>query len=406
MRCDYDLAVFGAGAAGLAAALAAAKAGARVVLIDRADVAGRKVRLAGGGKGNVTNRRMGPEWFVGKDADFCAPILDQWDTQTALAFLADLRVPLEEREDGQLFSLQAAGDLVEAMLARCRAAGVTVLLGHAIERVTDDGPGFALALRACATDRPVGVRVRRLLIALGSPAWPQVGASDDGARLAGQWGHATEPFRPVLVPFVMPESWPLHGLAGVSLPVTIRLAGRAVNQAALFTHKGLSGPAVLTASCFWQAGVPLVIDFLPHTPLRERMHAPENGKQLVSGLLARHLPARLAQRLVATLPEPLARRKVAEVGRKDRERVCAAVHAHEVTPTRTEGMARAEAAAGGVRTEHANPYTLESRLRPGLYFAGEVLDVTGLLGGYNLHWAWASGSTAGQAAALAVRSEA
>ena len=233
-----------------------------------------------------------------------------------------------------------------------------------------------------------------MLIALGSPAWPQIGASDFGLQLARRWGHRTVPVRPVLTPLLMSEDWPLHGLSGISLPVRVSVASRSFEQDMLFTHKGLSGPAILQASCFWRKDMPLAIDFMPHIEVKALMHAPEHGKMLVRGLLGRYLPDRLAERLI---PEALARRKVAETGKRDRDALSVAIHAHTVIPMRGEGLAKAEAAAGGVDTDGVNPDTLESRLRPGLFFAGEVLDVTGLLGGYNLHWAWACGLAAGLA---------
>ena len=212
-------------------------------------------------------------------------------------------------------------------------------------------------------------------------------------RLARQWGHKVVPVRPVLAPLLLPESWPLHGLAGVSLPAAVSVGGRAFRYPLLFTHKGLSGPATLQASCFWRQGEALHIDFLPGHPALELMHHPGHGKNMVWGLFKKVLPSRLAERLI---PESLASKKVAQLAKKDREHLASAIHDHTVTPSRSEGMGHAEAAAGGVDTGDVNPRTLESRRQPGLYFAGEVLDVTGLLGGYNLHWAWASGKAVGE----------
>lgn len=214
-----------------------------------------------------------------------------------------------------------------------------------------------------------------------------------GMRLARQWGHKVVPVRPVLAPLLLPESWPLHGLAGVSLPAAVSVGGRTFRYPLLFTHKGLSGPAILQASCFWRQGEALHIDFLPDHPSLELMHQPEHGKSTVLGLFKKVLPTRLAERLI---PGSLASRKIAQLAKKDREYLALAIHDHMVTPSRSEGMGHAEAAAGGVDTSDVNPRTLESRKQPGLYFAGEVLDVTGLLGGYNLHWAWASGKAVGE----------
>ena len=181
--------------------------------------------------------------------------------------------------------------------------------------------------------------------------------------------------------------------ASFCLPAAVSVGGRTFRYPLLFTHKGLSGPAILQASCFWRQGEALHIDFLPDHPALELMHQPEHGKSTVLGLFKKVLPTRLAERLI---PGSLASKKVAQLAKKDREYLALAIHDHMVTPSRSEGMGHAEAAAGGVDTSDVNPRTLESRKQPGLYFAGEVLDVTGLLGGYNLHWAWAAGKAVGE----------
>ena len=393
---QFDLAVLGAGASGLMAAWQAAQRGARVVLVDRARLPGCKVRIAGGGKGNVTNRIMGPEWYIGEQPGFCRQILDTYPVARILNMLADLRIPLEEREAGQLFCLTPAAHLVEALVAAGHCCGVSLRLNHSLRNVEATGSGtFIIQCEDSAGSDTSPIQAAKLLIALGSPAWPQIGASDLGLKLARQWGHRIVPVRPVLAPLILPEDWPLHGLSGISLPARLQVGDRTFEQSLLFTHKGISGPAVFQASCFWRREMPLSINFLPHQSVNELMHQPEHGKLLVHSLFSRYLPARLAERLI---PAALARRKVAETGKKERAALSAAVHAHNTVPLRSEGLHKAEAAAGGVATEHVDPCTLESRLQTGLFFAGEVLDVTGMLGGYNLHWAWVSGMAAGQGA--------
>ena len=387
--------ILGAGAAGLMAAWKAAEQGASVTLVEGASRAGNKIRVAGGGKGNVTNRSIAPDRYVGEDPDFCRPVLKSYGSRAALRMLESLHIALEEREDGQLFCQASAAHLVEVLLDRCRERHVRLLFEQRILALEHDGQEFVALLEDARGGR-AAVRAQRALIALGSPAWPQIGASDLGHRLARQFGHRIVPARPALSPFIMPETWPLHGLAGISLRARIAMEQRTFEQAVLFTHKGLSGPAALQASCFWRKGKPLIVDFLPSVRLKDALHAVEHGKLQVRTLLGRLLPDRLADALI---PADLASRKVAEVGKKDRERLALCVHNHQVVPLRLEGLTKAEAAAGGVDTRDVDPETLESRLRPGLYFAGEVLDVTGLLGGYNLHWAWASGCAAGSTAA-------
>ena len=382
-----DLVVMGAGPGGLFASSEAARRGLVVALVEAQDRAGRKLSMAGGGMGNITNRTLSPEHFVGSRPAFCKSVLHRFGTESALALLSELRIPWEEREYGQIFCLEPASLFARRLLDSALAEGVLFLSGS--------------PLRECAYEEGVfhvrcgerQLRASRLLIAGGSPACPQAGAGESAARLAARLGHTVIPFRPVLVPFVMPPEWPLHGLEGISLPAELRVCtehGSASDpcgaRSLLFTHRGLSGPAALVASCFWQEGNALVVDFLPGEDVIGIMHRPEHGRQLVRGLLARRLPARLAERLV---PQDLADRKVAELGKKDRERIRKSVHEHGVIPSGTEGLRKAEAAAGGVDVRELGS-GMESRIVPGLFFCGEVMDVTGLLGGYNIHWALAS----------------
>lgn len=382
-----DAVILGAGAAGLMCAMTAGRRGFSCAVIDHSPVAGRKVRLAGGGKGNVTNRHISSEWYVGEQKGFPDVLLKRCPTDFVLNMLTDFNIAWEERDYGQIFCTVQAARLVESMVAACRSAGAELLLNR-----TFGGIRYEDGLFIVETSGGI-LRAPRLVIATGSPAWPACGATDGGMRLARQWGHKVVPVRPVLAPLLLPESWPLHGLAGVSLPAAVSVGGRTFRYPLLFTHKGLSGPAALQASCFWRQGEALHIDFLPGHPALELMHHPGHGKNTVLGLFKKVLPTRLAERLI---PESLASKKVAQLAKKDREHLASAIHNHTVTPSRSEGMGHAEAAAGGVDTGDVNPRTLESRRQPGLYFAGEVLDVTGLLGGYNLHWAWASGKAVGE----------
>ncbi|WP_303238140.1 aminoacetone oxidase family FAD-binding enzyme [uncultured Bilophila sp.] len=382
-----DAVILGAGAAGLMCAMTAGRRGFSCAVIDHSPVAGRKVRLAGGGKGNVTNRFLSSDWYVCSQTGFPDALLRRCSTDFILDMLTGFGIGWEEREYGQIFCTEQAARLVEALTDACRETGNEILLRRTLGDIRYEDGLFTVETSDGS------VRAPRLVIATGSPAWPDCGATDAGMRLARLWGHKVIPVRPALVPLLFPESWPLHGLAGVSVPANVSAGGRSFRYPLLFTHKGMSGPGILQASCFWKSGEPLHIDFLPEQPALELMHAPENGKSTVLGLFKKHLPTRLAERLV---PETLATRKVAQLAKKDREALALALHDHVVVPTRSEGMGHAEAAAGGVDTRDVNPRTLESRKRPGLYFAGEVLDVTGLLGGYNLHWAWASGKAVGE----------
>ena len=382
----FDVLILGAGASGLMCALTAAGRGRRVALVDHAVSPGRKIVVSGGGKANFTNLHMDIDNFVGQAPEFCEPALAQFPPQRMLDFFASHDLAWEEREHGQLFGRAQAGVLVDALVRDCAKGKYRFFLEQRIIAVEKHGDGFCVRLEGRE------LHSASLVLALGSPAWPQVGATEAGSHWARQLGHSVSPFRPVLAPLRMPASWPLHGLAGISLSATLSTGGYVRTDDVLFTHDGLSGPAALHASCHWCAGQPLTVDFLPHTALSALLDAPECGKLLPRTLFSRHMPQRLAD---ALLPAELARRKIAELSRAARNALCAAVHAHTVIPEGTAGMRRAEAAAGGVRTDELDPWSMESLRSPGLYIIGELVDIAGHLGGYNLHWAWASGALAG-----------
>lgn len=409
-----DVLILGAGAAGLLCARTAARRGRRVVLLDHAATPGRKIAVSGGGKANFTNLHMDASHFIGshdQHAAFCEPSLDAFGPRDIMALLAEHGLAWEEREHGQLFGLEKATLLVDALVRDCQKTGCLFVLEHKIEAVERTAQGFvvkatketapdAKGASPHATESKGGARTitaTSLVLALGSSAWPQVGASDAGARWARHFGHDVFPFRPVLVPLHMPASWPLQGLSGISLKVRLGTRHGANDYTReddlLFTHSGISGPAVLQLSCRWQPGQEVTIDFLPRDRFDALLDAPENGKLLVRTLLSRHMPQRLAD---ALLPEELSRRKVAELSRAARTALRDAVHSHRVIPAGHDGLRRAEAAAGGVNTAQVNAWSMESLITPGLFVVGELLDITGHLGGYNLHWAWASGHMAGQ----------
>lgn len=405
---DTDVLILGAGASGLFCAMTAAARGRRVTLVDHARATGRKVRIAGGGKCNFTNLEMHARHYVGGNPHFPKSALARLTPWDMVSLVSENAIAWEEREHGQLFCLRSADDVADLLEQRCRAANCRFLLGQRVEAVEHDGDAFVVTIapaQAAGSDgdgstqgdtgTTTRLRAASLVVATGSAAWPQIGATDIGHRIARQFGHKVAPSRPVLVPLTMAPQWPLHGLAGIALPARVTTEGASFTLPLLFTHRGISGPAALQASCYWQPGQTVEIDFLPGESLDELLRAPEHGKLLVRTLLGRLFPDRLAERLV---PPDLAGRKIAELSRAARVALHEAVRAHTAVPTGTEGMRKAEAAAGGVRVDHISSRSMESALRPRLFFTGEVLDVTGQLGGYNLHWAWASGKAAGEVA--------
>ena len=402
----YDAAIIGAGPAGLLCARNAARRGLRVALIDSHENPGVKLAIAGGGKGNISNRILAENRYVGEDTGILRSALKSFSCDDALELMRELGLLWEERDFGQIFGLKSAAIMAERLAIQCDDAGVDFYLGSTAKSISlpdtgeaEAGPAFGRNGRREHFTLFAGqakVTARQLVVAAGSPACPQLGANDQLLKLAASWGHEVVPFRPVLVPLVMPESWPLAGLEGISLNVRLGLkSGSELRwpdpegiRSLLFTHRGVSGPAVLVASCWWKPGMELVIDFLPELPMLDLLNEKESGKLIVRNLLARRLPARLAD---ALCPEDLARRKVAELGKKDRLRLADLVHRFTVLPAGTEGMRRAEAAAGGIALSSLSR-RLESRHVPGLFFCGEITDITGLLGGYNIHWAFASGA--------------
>lgn len=388
MRAElFDVIILGAGASGLMAGATAGARGRSALILDHAVKPARKIRIAGGGKANFTNLNMGPEYYVGNNPQFCRSALQRFSPEDSINWVSGGGIRFEEREQGQIFCRSSANDLANLLLDDCRNAGCTLLMSEKVSGVRGNGP----------FDVHVGNRVfrsRSLVIATGGPAWPKIGATSYGLTLARQFGHETLNFRPALAGLVMPVKWPLAGLEGISLKVDIRLPDHkrpvAENLSLVFTHTGVSGPAALQASLHWKEGSPVILNFLPGESLAALLEV--NGKLLIKNLVRRYLPDRLADALT---PSRLADVKSAELGRKDRELLYEAVHAFQVLPGGTEGYARAEAARGGVDTGRISSKTMQSRLVPGLYFCGEVLDVTGRLGGYNLHWAFASGRAVG-----------
>ncbi len=396
---QYDVIILGAGAAGLLCALTAAQRKRKVLLLDHNSCAGRKIAVSGGGKANFTNRHMHSDFYFGADASFTEPALEAFTPQHVLELYVQNALPWEERAHGQLFGLSSAQNFVELLVEKCRRAGCDFLFEHTFSSVQYEDEQFCVT---CHSTQEEGhskkVYGQSLVLALGSPAWAQIGATQDGIVLAAQWGHTACPFIPVLTSLHMPHDWALGQLSGISLPVTVKVQRADTGQmyshteALLFTHTGISGPAVLQASCHWQEGQAISIDFLPHLHLEELLDAPECGKLFARTLLTRHMPQRLVDKL---LPEQWARRKIAELPRKARTSLHDAVHNFSVVPQKRGAMHKAEAAKGGILTEDVNAWSMESLLQERLFIVGELLDITGQLGGYNLHWAFASGHLAG-----------
>ena len=397
----FDAVVIGAGAAGLFCAGVAGQLGVKVLLVDHAEKVGEKIRISGGGRCNFTNRELDPraphKHYLGENPHFCRSALARYTPQDFIDLVRRHGIPFHEKHKGQLFGDRSSDDFIRMLLAECAAGGVTHWQPCKVEEVGTEG-----ALYALRTSRGT-VHARAVVIASGGLSIPQIGASDFGYRLARQFGLRVVPTRPALVPLTFDGAgWqPFAQLAGLALPVHIETGEKkqrmGFDEDLLFTHRGLSGPAVLQISSYWREGWPLRIDLAPGQDLAQQLaQAKARSRKLLANELAQWVPARLADAWAGL--DPAWQRPVNEASDKALQQLADRLARWELVPTGTEGYRKAEVTAGGVDTRELSQQTLESRHR-GLYFIGEVVDVTGWLGGYNFQWAWASAHACAQALA-------
>jgi predicted Rossmann fold flavoprotein len=392
MAAAYDAIVLGAGAAGLMCAATAGQRGARVLLIDHADEAGKKILISGGGRCNFTNLGTVPERFLSANPHFARSALARTTPADFLELIERHGIAWHEKTLGQLFCDGSAKQIVAMLLAECDAGGVEILLGDPVSAVDHADGGYTLRVGDRTVEAPA------LVIATGGPSIPKLGATGFAYDLARKFGLKVVEPRPALVPFTLGGDEVLfRELSGVSAEVVAKAGKTGFREAALFTHRGLSGPAILQISSYWRHGEAVTIDFLPDRAtgwLREaKRAAPKAGFQ-------RQLASLLPDRLAETLTERLG--LAGELGAltdgtlQAAEQALAAWPFH---PNGTEGFAKAEVTVGGISTARLSSQTMEARDVPGLYAIGEAVDVTGWLGGYNFQWAWASGRACGEALA-------
>ena len=393
----FDAIVVGAGAAGLHCAAIAGQRGLKVLLIDHGEKVAEKIRISGGGRCNFTNVDTGPANFLSANPHFCRSALARYTPQDFIALVQRHRIAWHEKHKGQLFCDDSAEDIIAMLLRECDMGGVARWQPCAVHAARHGDAGFELD-----TDRGT-VRAPQLVIATGGLSIPKIGATDFGYRIARQFGHAIEPTRAALVPLTFdPVSWaPFSALSGASLEVRIE-SGTGKTRTAfledlLFTHRGLSGPAVLQISTYWQVSTPLTIDLAPGRDLRaELLAAKRDSRRRLDNELAETIPRRLAETWLAAQPD-IAARPMPEQRDRDLIALAERLHRWELKPQGSEGYRKAEVTAGGVDTRELSSQTLESRRVAGLYFIGEVVDVTGWLGGYNFQWAWASAAASARA---------
>jgi len=401
-----DVAVIGAGAAGLFCAAQAGQRGARVLLLDHAAKIAEKIRISGGGRCNFTNRDATPAQFHSRNPHFCRSALARYTAHDFITLVQRHRIPFHEKHRGQLFCDGSSQDIIDLLLRECDAGRVERWQPCAVASVRPRADAGEARYELETARGPV--LARSVVVATGGLPVPAIGATDFGLRLARQFGHSLVDPRPALVPLVFDAAeWaPFAALAGVSLEVEIssgmgKQRGRFVEDL-LFTHRGLSGPAVLQASSFWRPGETLEIAFAPGTDWPATLaHAKAASRRQLGNELATHLPQRLAQAWLARggLPED---RPMPELGDKALRQLAESLASWRIAPAGTEGWKKAEVMAGGVDTREIDSKTMESRRSPGLHFIGEVLDVTGWLGGYNFQWAWASAHACAEALATDV----
>lgn len=394
MRCVEvtDVVIVGAGAAGLMCALTAAGRGRDVLLLERANKPGRKILMSGGGRCNFTNMYAEPANFASRNAHFCTSALARYTPWDFVAMVARHGVAYHEKKLGQLFCDGRSRAIVDMLLAECAAAGVDLRTGvsvHDIDR-TDDG----YVLRTDAGT----VSTTSLVIATGGLSIPSMGATGFGYDVARRFGHEVLETRAGLVPFVITDALRelCDALSGTSVDCAVACRGESFRENVLFTHRGLSGPAILQISSFWRLGDAVEIDLLPDRDalawLQERRAARPDAelRTVLAEVFTKRMAGLVADRWFVS--KPMRRYAPAEM-----QAISAALSAWTVVPAGTEGYRTAEVTLGGVDTRGISPQTMESRRSPGLYFVGEVLDVTGHLGGFNFQWAWASGHAAAQA---------
>ncbi|TFV87288.1 NAD(P)/FAD-dependent oxidoreductase [Oxalobacteraceae bacterium OM1] len=395
MTEHYDVAVIGAGAAGMMCAAVAGQRGRKVVLIDHATRLAEKIRISGGGRCNFTNLQAGPANYLSNNPHFCKSALARYTAQDFIALVKQYRIAYHEKHKGQLFCDQSAEQIIDMLKAECAKGNVAWRMPCKVDQIGRDGERFRI-------DASVGViHADRVVIATGGLSIPKIGATDFAFRLAKQFDLKLVEPRPGLVPltFDMAGWQPFVELAGIALEVDVETGAKKqrtrFREDLLFTHRGLSGPAVLQISSFWQPGGALTLNLLPELDVAETLIAGKTTlKKHLGNLVAQWLPARLAEGLLrANDFDPDAR--IADLPDKQLRRLGDALNRWSIVPDGSEGYRKAEVTVGGVDTRELSQQTMMVNKVPGLHFIGEAVDVTGWLGGYNFQWAWASGVAAG-----------
>lgn len=407
---EYEVLIIGAGASGLFCAMTAAKRGKKVCVLDHANKAGKKILMSGGGRCNFTNYDVTPLHYVGQNQHFCKSALSRYLNWDFIALVNAYGIAYDEKEQGQLFCQNSAKDILDMLLSECEKYGVVIALNTKIHRIEKSTAGFFVetttSSKKSKEPSPINTTYsgQKLVIATGGLSIPTMGATGFGYQVATQFGHALVPTEAGLVPFTFTDATgeAFKRLAGTAVAVRAFNEKISFHLPVLFTHRGLSGPAMLQLSNYWRLGEPIFIDWLPTFDVAEFLLAQKtkHPKKRIRTVLET-LPDPLPKKLLAVLEELLWQKhsSTALADLKDEllTQLGAVLNAHRLLPSGTEGYRTAEVTLGGVSTAEISSKTMESQRCAGLYFIGEVLDVTGHLGGYNFQWAWASGHACGVA---------
>jgi predicted Rossmann fold flavoprotein len=386
-----DVIIIGAGASGLMCAIEAGKRGRKVMVLDHANKPGKKILMSGGGRCNFTNYSIDPDNFISNNPHFCKSALSRYTQWDFLALIARYQIPYHERDHGQLFCNDSAKDILNMLLAECANAGVVVQLNIYIDSIEQLTNGFILKTNH---GNFVG---QSLVVATGGLSIPKMGATPFGYKIAEQFGINVLPTRAGLVPFTLqPEDKDKFStLSGIAVPSTVSNKRQSFSENVLFTHRGLSGPAVLQISSYWLAGEAVLINLLPQVNMETELKSKRRQKlkNTLKTILDSYLPKRLINCL---LPEELLDITLQDLSDRHIQQIADQLHHWTIKPNGTEGYRTAEVTVGGIDCDELSSKTMTSKKVPGLYFIGEVVDVTGWLGGYNFQWAWSSGWCAGQ----------
>lgn len=383
-----DVIIIGAGASGLLCAIECGKRGRTVLVLDHAERAGSKIRISGGGRCNFTNLNASADHYLSQNPHFCKSALARFTPRDIISLVEKHHIPYYEKEAGQMFCVKSSRDMIAMLEQECGKAGVWMGLSRTVTAIE-----HAKTFMVTTTE---GVfSSDSLVIATGGPSYPALGASVFGHDVARQFKLKVTQVRPGLVPFVFPgeDQKLFKALAGIAFDAAVSCNARRFRGNILFTHRGLSGPAALQASLYWEPGQLLRIDLLPATDILGVFMEKRQSRMEMHNLLAGFFPRRFAETWCA---RNSCTKPIAQSSDKELKSIAGGLHGWEFVPRGTEGYDIAEVTAGGVNTDGISSKTMEAKKVAGLYFIGEVIDVTGELGGYNLHWAWASGFIAGQ----------